>query len=1102
MAWTQTQQSAIDETQRHMGVSAGAGSGKTSVMVERAVSLVESGVDIHEILMVTFTRAATAEMKERIRKQLRERAEKINSTRLRRQAAMVATASISTIDSFCQDLVREFFSMDETNSGMEPRPIASGVEEAALSQRAIRQTLDEEFLAKNADFYALLDRLGGEKNVIELLQSAERMVSVMPDPQAAWAQMDAGYRTAAQWIPRYLQERGAERKETILRALASLQDCIRDAYGWAENTKDRQKIAEMEEARLSILTMLKQDVWMLDAEDFNKAEKSLANRKKQTDAEKQRIKKTKEIFKSLKSDKFFEIQPQEYLQMSTQTANVAAAFVRIGRAFYDAYARQRERAGVASFGDVQHQALTLLRCPGVQEELKRRYRYLFVDEYQDINPLQQSILDLLPGNMFFVGDIKQSIYGFREADPTLFWNRLEEYRHREDAVAVDLVENFRSTPEIIDAVNAVFEASMTAERGGIDYRLHHSMQAMSAEHGEKPQLWLFLKNTAQAQCAAIAQEIQRLYLCKREYKDMAVLTRTRSQMRAVCAALKQVGIPVAAEKGSALQQTQALSDVLNLLRLIDHPDNEIALIGVMLLFGFEARELAEIRSAANTNADGAKLTFGAAVRAAAQGRGEYAQRIAKMLEALQEYEWQARSIGIEATIRRLCEDFTAQFGLYAREDEGIEQLLEYARGFEQAAGGGLYEFLQAVEYDLASGGGELAQPPCGEGNAVRVMTMHASKGLQFPIVFLPFLERPRAEHNNKNYFLEKGYGLVLKEPDRVGNLVKGCLWEVAQQQRSKRDAEEDQRLLYVAMTRAEKSLYLFSGLTLEEQKQWNDNSIWGMLSTKKMSYFLLMQGPKLHRTITVREIEEQAEPQSLQESARSWWKSASLEQMEYVRREMARPYRHEEAVHLPQRISPSGFSQAQAEGTQALQPLKRPRFAQPDQLSPTERGTLHHRVLALLPLHAYAGGQEVQSAIEELCAKELLSDSEARAIELPWLLSYLQSPLYARVCAAKKVYREVPFQMLEKAKDLWKDTNAEDEVMVQGIADCVFEEEGKLVLIDFKTDYVQTEDMLQEKKERYALQIQLYEKALSRALKAPISQSCLFFLRSGQQIDL
>lgn len=911
--WTTSQRRAIDTDGRSILVSAGAGSGKTAVLAERCAHLVLNAAppcDVNELLVVTFTEAAAAEMRERIGRALRRRAaERPSDHRLQRQLVLLDTARISTIHSFCRNVLNRYFAQAD----LDPQaPILDPHEATILKRENIQRVFDEWSARTDAEgeqFYNFLAAYGASEDSLQsTILGVNEFLASLPDPEA-W--LDATLRHASVtndttpsefWL--------AELRASIAAELVAQAEAVRQESQALRNRFRDEVSLQVLAGFFSCLTHYKQslmtwssrlagstDPWTLDSicrEQIATYEFPDIPRK---------VKKTYDALPDRAAQAFDAgggavrtVRDKLYKPLKTRwtafdTAGWAAGLrhaapnldwlVQLIRQSRDAFQRAKRELGVIDFGDLERFTLNLLRdeANGVAARLRDEFRHVLVDEFQDVNPIQAEIIrrvsreagDSRADNLFTVGDVKQSIYRFRLAEPRLFLDRQHAFQTgtgQSDSktpagMAIDLVENFRSTRPVIDAINALFEKLMAADLGGIEYDEHARLKfsersedspaTATDSHTEivtppagvacsTPIELHLLEAEPRAGAATPAPEndddsddlhriereayvvagrIQSLLAEGRKCGDIVVLLRSlQARVHLFTRALSQLGIPVHADTSGGLFDTLEIRDVLALLMVLDNERQDIPLAAVLRspLLGepLSDTDLALIRIAAGPEKRHAP--FHEAVRHCADDQGGTALRPALRAKLDQLADWRARIR--RRPIADVLWEIYDQSGYLAwvsglkegdRRQANLIQLHEHARKFGEFHRQGLYRFLQFIEGIRESDGDlDAGNVAPSSGDVVRIMTIHRSKGLEFPVVFVAELgKRFNLRDMSGSILYDRRLGLALEAVDIDRRIVYPTLPHRLVAQANKLEMlSEELRVLYVALTRAKERLIL------------------------------------------------------------------------------------------------------------------------------------------------------------------------------------------------------------------------------------------------------------------------------------------------------
>jgi len=1081
---TDSQRAAATERRRHVGVSAGAGSGKTSVMVERAVGLIKEGADVRSMLLVTFTVNATEGIRSRIRAALSQAAVELGDNRLRRQVSLLGAANISTIHAFCLDLIKEFFHV----VGVDPMfTIQSEMRSAMMARDVMADVLEGRFRRteeENTAFFALLDTLG-EDGLTKLVLELDTTAQSMPDPMAYYANLVTPYEDFS-WMDVW-QER---LKESIFSDVYTpVFSALHLTAGLTEARKYHDALNECKEAigRAMAMEPGPEALQLLYSVTFPRIT-GLNKTDPETKAEAAGyIDAAKKGLGRIKNSLFYTATPEENQGVLTALCPLVTELRDILTAFHQELLDRKRDAHVLEFADVEHLALAILKDEGVQKELSERFTHVFIDEYQDVSPLQQAVMDALPGNHFFVGDIKQSIYGFRDAEPSLFVRRFYEYAQREDCLAVSLQHNFRSAPAIIHAVNAIFTACMHEDLGAVEYtRGHELIPGRKDEMEHQPELIILPDmrkeglSHAQAQGAVIAERIKKLHEEGHPYSDMVILLRGMGQKGAqLRTALQKAGISVTTPPMGGHLTTPSMEALFDLLRAIDDPICDGAAITALSLFGFGPDDLAAIRLVNR------EVPFCEALRLKAEGEGEDGP-IHRYYAAMARYRRIAARYGVERLLSTIKEEFAGPLTIYDVEQDNLgamEALIAYAREYRTRGEGDLYGFLEIMEgmrKDPRAQREAAAMPPP-VGDAVRMMTVHASKGLEFPIVFFALSESRFNIADLQGSLVDRSHGVALYRKGDVSE--RNPYREVAAKAIRTRNVEEEMRILYVALTRAEKQLYILGSrdhgkLDAPAPRFAQCYLDWILLAEDAFACTLVKDIPAL----TAAPMEPTDAP--LRDAA---MEEAILERLSYR-------YPHLADTLAPQRAAPSAVGKEAAETVE----LARPSFVgESEGFTPTERGTIVHRAMMLLDLGAIRTEDDVTAQLQHLYERELFTKEELTVVDAKTILRFTRSPIFMRMQQSGTIYRELPFNILIPAKELLME--GDHEVMVQGIVDCAFLEDGGIVIVDYKTDYVKPGGE-GEIAEHYRHQMRIYKAAMERIFHLPVKEVCLFLLRIGQPV--
>ncbi|MBQ5799517.1 MAG: helicase-exonuclease AddAB subunit AddA, partial [Oscillospiraceae bacterium] len=866
----------------------------------------------------------------------------------------------------------------------------------------------------------------------------------------------------------------------------------------------------------------------------------------------------------------FDASAEEMTEDLRTMAPAMLSLLALTTRFSEAYQQEKRRRNAADFSDQEHEAIALLRDEdGAPTELARsvagRYREIMVDEYQDTNEVQNCIFEAISRggkNLFTVGDVKQSIYRFRLADPTIFLDHYERYPHvsaaREgESAKLLLSRNFRSRAEVLEGTNYVFENLLSREMGELDYG-EDEMLRVGADYPEKADARTEFHvvdlaahdeaeeeklRAADAEADFVAGYIKDLLTSKftvqddktkelraiRE-EDIVILMRSPSARLATFRrALEERGIACAAEGSGAFYETMEISVIFALLRLIDNPRQDVPLISVLRspLFAFSPNRLAAIR---------ANLPRGEFYDALAADTGEDTTAFLTLLTELRNF---AQEMSIYELLQLVYERCTVRaiFGAMPRgreRRENLEAFLALAADLDGAGFRHLFDFVMHLQDLLASDQAPVPQISRAE-SGVRIMTIHKSKGLEFPVVILCDLAKPFNDLDFRTSVLvhpKSGLGPLCVDRERMIQYPTAAREAIERELRREAKSEE-LRILYVAMTRAkeklvmvythrnaEKQLARLHALTsrpvlsetVAEQKCLGDWLLLALLTRPEARVLRELAGAEEENLYAGEDIPWGV---YLHEAfaARKSFLRGSEASAEEVREEpdmkaLAFRYPHVRAADLPAKLTATQLKgraiDAEISENAALPPrlrsLKRPQFLSGTKaLSGAERGTAIHALLEHLPFATKE--EQVESVIDDLLCRRLLSAEQAEAIDRSVIVRFLRSPICARLRAAKQVEREYHFSLLRPVNEVLAGVEETDEVLLQGVVDCFFEEDGALVVVDFKTDRI-TREQLHERAEQYRPQLEAYAAALERVMERPVREKILCFLHLGEEVAL
>ncbi|MCI9038183.1 MAG: helicase-exonuclease AddAB subunit AddA, partial [Oscillospiraceae bacterium] len=1156
------------------------GSGKTRVLVDRLFGRVlgEERANLDDFLIITYTRAAASELRERIARELAGLlADRPGDRHLQRQLLLVYQADIKTIDAFCTALLRENVHLLDFGGerGLTADFRVLDENEASLMRRRVLPRVLEEFYTDmTPGQIQLADAFGFgrddsrlEELVLELygkVQSHPYPERWLEEQKAGWAELpgDAGETAWGRELLDGLARKALHWARLLRGGVEQMDPSLLRSYGSCFSQVAGQLEALAEGARMG---------WDTAAARVVQFPRLTAARKCEYPELKTRM---KGLWDRCKAEMgaacaVLDVTGAEAAEDLRRSAPAMEALLALCVDFSAAYQKEKLRRNAADFSDQEHYAVRLLLGEdGAPTELARvvsgRYREVMVDEYQDTNQVQNCVFDAISHQgrtLFTVGDMKQSIYRFRLADPSIF---LKKYRAYPPAAEADegeprkilLSQNFRSRQPVLDAVNFVFEAIMSQEMGELDYgeeeRLNFGAAYLPPREDCQTEFHLLTLPRdkevrhvpgALAEARFVAERIARLLEegypvtdgdtgqlrpCRPE--DIVVLMRSPNpRLRHYTRALAERGIPCGVQEDEDFFSTMEVAVAYALLQILDNPRQDVPLIAVLRspLFGFTPDRLAVIRGchpagdfyeALSASADPACVDF---------------------LEQLEQLRSLAKDMSMHRLIWRLYNQLNmlGVFGAMAggeRRRENLIALYEHARAFEGAGYKGLFAFVSHLRFLLENG----EQPAVAAGSVssgVQIMSIHRSKGLEFPIVILTDLNKGFNGTDLQTPVLvhpQLGLGPLYIDLDRhirYPTIARGAVaGRVSREMRA-----EEMRVLYVGMTRAKEKLILVSAMQSAAKKLERLTTLSALPvppetvdGAGSMAEWLLL--PLLRRCeaaplrlladldegdwalledapwqVQIHDGAPYDEPPDLTEAEQAAAPSAGLpvdrEALGYV-------YPYQAACTTSTKLTATqlkGREKDKEIAEDTVQPYVHREFAAPRFLSgqkpmgPEARGTAVHLVMQYVDL---SGKTDAAATVADLVERRLLTAEQAQSVDLAAIRQFLASPLAQELRQADELEREYRFSLLVPAEDYYPELAEGDEVMLQGVVDLYAVKDGAVTVVDFKTDQV-SEKNLPEKLAFYRPQLDAYSAALEKILGLPVNRKILYFFSAGLAVE-
>ncbi|WP_090636572.1 helicase-exonuclease AddAB subunit AddA [Neobacillus massiliamazoniensis] len=1242
--WTDDQWKAIHAKNKDILVAAAAGSGKTAVLVERIIQKilsVDEPFDVDELLVVTFTNASAAEMRHRIGEALEKAIDQDPGSRhLRKQLGLLNKASISTLHSFCLEVIRKYYYLIEVDPGFR---IADETEVQLIRDEVIDELFEVEYGKNNNEkFFRLVDAFTSDRSdagLQDIVLSIYDFAMSNPSPegylQSIVSMYDVSDETRLEELP-FIQallfdiELQLEGAKEIINSGLKVTELPGGPTPRVENFLDDLKV-------IDTLIMAKRDSWAtlyqaMQTYKFSRAtpvkgdqfDKDLKDR-----ADKLRNKAKDKINKI--KEELFSRKPESFLRDMEEMSPLVETLVCLVKAFMDRFSQAKSEKGLVDYADLEHYCLKILTTDTTSEgeflpseaalAYRRHFKEVYVDEYQDTNMVQETILKLVVkedevnGNLFMVGDVKQSIYRFRLAEPNLFLGKYNRFKRdgKESGLRIDLAQNFRSRKEVLDGTNYLFKQIMGVKVGEIEYDEAAELRNGAPYPDEEPYPIevLFINQNldvteapieaeeenvtsqadfdpidlekSQLEARVMAAKIKELIADKKcifnpkskstrpiMYRDIVILLRSMTWAPQIMEEFKQQGIPIYANLSTGYFEATEIAIMMSLLHVIDNPFQDIPLAAVLRspIVGINEEELSKIRLHQKRG------SFWEAVSAFYRsGPDEITEvlynKVCCFYDSLKEWRSMARKGSLSELIWQLYRetgvyDFVGGLPGGKQRQANLRALYDRARQYEKTSFRGLFRFLRFVERMMKRGDDLGAARALGEQeDVVRIMTIHSSKGLEFPVVFIAGLSKNfNMTDIRKTYLLDKEFGFAAKYVNPEKRISYPSIPQLAFKRKKKIEMlAEEMRVLYVALTRAKEKLYLIGTLKDADKAidHWNeaaDSKEWLLkdyVRSSANSYFDWI-GPTLMRHHLSSEWNKTKNMEIPIEISHhpSVWKMSILNAeeitnhaikcekesdhfLEKVQKSelvpLESPYNDEIKARLTWEypyLDAAKFRSKQSVSELKRQRemtdeqsgndlvkgfkksiLKRPKFMQEKRLSPAERGTAMHMVMQHVDLSKEVSVETIQNQVDWMVHNELLTPEQAGIIDSELIVRFFATDLGMRYFQANKINREIPFTLSLSAKDVypsWK--NEEESIFVQGVIDCVLEDKKGLVLIDYKTDgitdrfkggFEQAKPILEE---RYRMQIELYAHAIEKIWKRRVDEKYLVFFDGAHILKL
>ena len=1189
--WTKNQREVIDVRDKNVLVAAAAGSGKTAVLVEHIISLVtgEGGkepVDIDKLLVVTFTRAAAAEMRERVMLALQRKLRECpQDEHIRNQLTYIHNARITTIDSFCGDVVKNYFNEIDIDPGFK---IADSGDLELLKADVMSALLEENYQAGGEIFHRFIDTYSGSKNdssIEDEIWSLYRYAQSYPNPEK-WL------------VSLYKRYEDAGKDDAWLQAVTNMIDMefnraktnARRVLKLAEEFGEEKLIDFIGEECQRILKVTLGDDFdangdMLKGISFGRFP-TIKGLSEEDVLLKDRIKDERTAYKkSIEgiAKKYFSRPYSDVMEDMRVCAPMVGELVRLVSDFSIAYKNAKLEKDMTDFSDVEHYALNILARESedgeyvpteVAKEMALDIHEIMIDEYQDSNLVQEIILNAVAGrgtgasNVFMVGDVKQSIYKFRQARPELFLDKYNRYPSTDDSSdrKIVLSKNFRSREQVLDCCNMIFEQIMIEGLGGIRYdddsKLYNGMEFPEGNADYKAEAMFIdssefkdmeddeLPAKVELEAAMTLAKIKELVngtsekppmqiydkelktMRNLQYRDIAILFRsTKGYAETYTDIFMAGGVPVHTSMSEGYFDVFEISVILDMLSVIDNPRQDIKLAAVLKhIFGFTENMLADIRF---------NITDTTFYEAFVKYEGIYREYVCDVKLKLSRYREAASYMSIYNLILYVMEDthfrefiMAGKAGL--KRMANVEMLLEKAKRYEEGAYSGLFNFVRYIElikkYKVEEGEANLS----GENdNSVKIMTIHKSKGLEYPVVFVGGMgKKMNMMDVSKSIIVHPDLGIGVNRIDTVKRLRYKTLIKEAIGSRIKlENLAEELRVLYVALTRAREKLFLTGVGNVTKRRddyEWirtvGDKSLdvgtlagavsymdWIMMATARdyTGEFITFNRIKPSDIVYGR-IEQEVVKNTKVESLKNWdsEKVYNGDIRYQIEKRFTYEYEHVEECNIRQKMSISDIKHMfMRMSADEEMPSEEVHFGEPSEKGPSKgalRGTAYHRVFELFDYDMKVDGvNDIVTMMSNMVAKGLIDQESIELVDASKVYAFATSKTgmaMREAHKAGKLYREKPFVMGIPAATIEPDKyKSEELVVVQGIVDAWYDTDDGIIVVDYKTDSV---DNIEDLKARYESQLVYYGQALGGITDRPVKELVIYSVKFNKELVL
>ena len=1227
MKWTKEQEQAIYEKNTNILVAAAAGSGKTAVLVERIINkIINENIDIDKLLVVTFTNAAASEMRERVLNAIYEKLENDSENQnLQRQITLLNKASICTIDSFCLDVVRNhFYELDNVSPNFR---IGDTTEIELLKQEIIEEIFEKKYEEEDKDFNTLINTYTSYRDdtpLKEIILKIYNYIQSNPFPEKWLNEKIEMFNLEGKkeeysdfsntvWGEELLKEV----EEELIDDITALQDIEESLSFDPELNKFWQTIR----SDIDMLQTLKNNL-----DNWDRAYEISKNINFVTWPRKKIESSIKEEAKIIRDDvkkklnkvinKILICDSDEAKQDIQDMYNVLDKLKYVILEFQEEFSKRKRERNIVDFNDIEHFALKILlketeegkiEPTDVAKKYKEKYIEMAIDEYQDSNLVQEYILNAVSkgDNIFMVGDVKQSIYKFRQAMPELFLDKYKNYKKiedkkQEDNLKIKLFKNFRSRENVLKFTNLIFQDIMSNLLGDIEYNQEEYLN-LGAQYPEEKQNLnteiniIDLKENEEEQSNVstedlnesveneeqqeriedielearfvankikeIVQNKYQIWDAKKDkyrdikYKDIVVLLRSTSNIAPIFEQeIIRLDMPVFSDSSQEYLDSIEIQTIMSLLKIIDNPMQDIPLVTVLRsnIGKFTDDELVEIRLS-----DKYENYYTCMKKAKLDVNPKLKDKIQRFFESIEEWRKEQEYLSLDELIWKIYIDtgYYNYVGLMpngALRQANLKMLFQRAKQYESSNFKGLYNFINFIEKLRLNSGDLGAAKLIGENDdVIRIMSIHKSKGLEFPVVFLSSTGKQfNLMDLNQNILLHQEMGIGVKYINYERQVQYDTLTKTAMRNKILVETlSEEMRILYVALTRAKEKLFI-TGLSKDYEKEAENiekqicrypkyldkiNPIlvkkykryldWIMLvynyekeTAKNFIDFNIYKKKELLNSFEDIKKEEIDAKEFLEKQDVDNDKIKKIEEI------LNWSYDYELSTTIPTKTSVTKIKQMQneeniettldnylidvekdEENKEKIQEnnLPKPQFLRKeddDKITSAQKGTLVHLCLQKLNEKQEYILQEIKDLINELELKQIITNKEARSISTYKILAFTKSTIWKELRKAKVVEKEKPFYINIPAKEIYNQ-EIEEDILVQGIIDLYYiNGNDELVLVDYKTDYVE-KGKEEELLNKYRKQLDLYKRALESALNRKVDKVYIYSVYLEKEIE-